>query len=121
VTAPDRAYRIASDAVPHSTCDDCAEEAIPAVVAALDAAKLLRTPDEAAYVAALEAVATAARGLLILNAPGRVWDEQMRAALDAVPAAEIEEWRNPVTCQVACGQISCVRACQRLTSCARER
>lgn len=51
MTGPDvpaAAYRIAGDAVPHSTCDDCAEESVPAVVAALAAAGWLHDPAEVA-------------------------------------------------------------------------
>jgi hypothetical protein len=92
MTAPDRAaaVEIADDALDTVPFDDAAPgDRARAVVAALDAAKLLRRPDEAEYVAALEKVAGAARPF---RAKQRYeyWVVLDRAlqALDAVPAAE---------------------------------
>ena len=66
MTAPDRApaVRIAARVLaPRGVGSHSDDSCARAVVAALDAAALLRRPDEAAYVAALEAVAEAADGV----------------------------------------------------------
>jgi len=85
VTAPDRAAaeRIAADVLCVYADDN--EFVGRMVVDALDAAKLLRRPDEAAYVAALEAVAGAARNAIRTGGFPELTDAL--TALDAVPAA----------------------------------
>lgn len=119
MNAPDpaTAVEIAVKAMnaPHRLAPAYAQDA----VAALDAAKLLRRPDEAAYVAALEAVAEAAWEVSNWHAQA---DETyapafdaLDAALDAVPAAGSGSggvwpesvWPAPVgTATVALGDLS---------------
>jgi hypothetical protein len=91
MTAPDRAaaVEIVTETLETQPYEARAMDDARAVATALDAAKLLRRPDEAAYVAALEALRVAVRehienpSVPLAHPAVRT----LRRALDAVPAA----------------------------------